>query len=74
MTVTDTKREHLCTSCAKQFAWCKSDPIFASDADDTVIGCNAFEAAMLVGWKCYFCDYRGNARYNTFCGNCRRHR
>ena len=63
----------LCTACAKHFAWCKSEPTFASTSD-AVVACTSFEAAMLVGWKCYFCDYRGNGQYDTFCGHCRRHK
>lgn len=67
------KRDTLCNACAKHFAWCKSAPTFAATSD-AVVACTSFEAAMLVGWKCYFCDYRGNGQYDTFCGNCRRHK
>ncbi len=63
----------LCDACAKHFAWCKSNPTFAA-ASDAVVACTSFEAAMLIGWKCDFCDYRGNGQYDTFCGNCRRHK
>lgn len=63
----------LCTACAKHFAWCKSAPTFAATSD-AVVACTSFEAARLVGWKCHFCDYRGNGQYDTFCGNCRRHK
>ena len=66
-------RATLCNACAKHFAWCKSDPTFSATSD-AVVACASFEAAMLIGWQCYFCDYRGNGQYDTFCGNCRRHK
>ena len=69
----EPKRATLCDACAKHFAWCKSDPTFAATSD-AVVSCTSFEAAMLIGWKCCFCDYRGNGQYDTFCGNCRRHK
>lgn len=75
MSTTDTREAlpSLCATCAKHFAWCKSNPIFA-DEGDAVVGCDAFEHPPGIGWKCHFCDYRGNGNYDTFCGNCRRHR
>lgn len=68
------KATNLCETCAKHFAWCKSNPTFASAADDSVVACLSYERRPGIYWKCDFCDYSGNGMNEQFCGHCRRHK
>jgi hypothetical protein len=39
----DKPELHLCRTCGKQFAECRSNPTFASETDDRVVECDIYE-------------------------------